>query len=47
MNKFHARKVWVDGRQFDSKVEADRYLVLKDKQRRGEITVLNVRESSP
>lgn len=37
MNKFHARKVWVDGRQFDSKVEADRYLVLKDKQRRGEI----------
>lgn len=37
MNKFHAKKVLLDGRVFDSKVEADRYLVLKDKQKRGEI----------
>lgn len=37
MNKFGAKKCWVDGKQFDSKYEADRYLILKDKQRRGEI----------
>lgn len=37
MNKFNARKCFIDGRKFDSQHEAERYLVLKDKQRRGEI----------
>lgn len=36
-NKFHAVKCWVDGKEFDSKHEAERFLILKDKQKRGEI----------
>ncbi len=37
MNKFHAQKCIVCGRTFDSKHEAERYLILMDKQKRGEI----------
>ena len=37
MNKFNARKCVIDGKKFDSQHEAERYLILKDKQRRGEI----------
>ncbi len=37
MNKFGAKRVFLDGRWFDSKHEADRYLILMDKQKRGEI----------
>lgn len=37
MNKFHAKTVWYDGKKFDSKHEFERYLLLMDKQHRGEI----------
>ena len=36
-NKFNARKVYVKGMMFDSKKEAERYLILLDMERRGEI----------
>lgn len=44
-NKFGAVKTVVDGISFDSKAESRRYLVLKDMQKRGEISglVLQVR----
>ena len=35
MNKFHAKKCSVDGKKFDSIAEMERYLILKDKQKRG------------
>ena len=37
MNKFNARKCFVDGKKFDSVAEAEHYLILKDRQKRGEI----------
>lgn len=37
MNKFHARKVTVNGIKFDSKKEANRYCELKLLQRAGKI----------
>lgn len=36
-NKYHARKTTVDGITFDSKREADRYLVLKSMEEDGAI----------
>lgn len=39
-NKFNAQKVTWYGETFDSKKEAERYLVLKDMERRGEIFAL-------
>ncbi len=40
MTKYKARKTVVDGITFDSKAEALRYLVLKDRQTKGEISFL-------
>ena len=40
MNKYHARKVEVDGIRFDSIKEADRYCELKLMERAGAITSL-------
>ena len=40
MNKYNAKRVAVDGRKFDSRAEAEHYLLLKDRQRRGEISGL-------
>jgi hypothetical protein len=37
MNKYHAKKCKIDGRWFDSIAEAEHYLVLKDRQKRGMI----------
>lgn len=42
MNKFHARKCYVDGIKFDSQAEAEHYLILKDRQKRKEIYGLEV-----
>lgn len=36
-NKYHNRRVTVCGEKFDSKKEAERWLVLREMQRRGEI----------
>lgn len=40
MNKFNARKKTIDGIRFDSAKEAERYLLLRDMQRHGEIYAL-------
>ena len=37
MNKYKNKQCSIDGKKFASQKEAERYLVLKDKQRRGEI----------
>ena len=42
MNKFNARVCYVDGIRFPSTHEAERYLILKDKLRRHEITDLRL-----
>lgn len=39
-NKYHATRTGVDGLTFDSKREAARWLFLKDRAKRGEITNL-------
>lgn len=39
-SKFGAKKTEIDGKVFDSKAEANRYLELKGKQQRGEISGL-------
>lgn len=41
-SKYHARKVMVDGHNFDSVKEAARYSVLMQKQERGEISGLEL-----
>lgn len=41
-SKYHAKKSVVDGISFDSKKEADRYLVLKSQQRQGIISDLQM-----
>lgn len=41
-NKFGAKKTRIDGIVFDSKAEAMHYLVLKDRQRKGEISDLSL-----
>ena len=40
MNKFHAEKCYAFGIKFDSKVEMERYLYLRDRQSKGEISGL-------
>ena len=40
MNKFKAEKSYAFGLKFDSKAERDRYLFLRDRQNRGEISGL-------
>lgn len=42
MSKYHSKKVTVDGLNFDSKKEAERYLVLKSQERRGLIRDLQM-----
>lgn len=41
-NKYGAKKTQIDGIWFDSKAEALHYLLLKDRQRKGEITGLRL-----
>lgn len=41
-SKYHAKKYMVDGIEFDSKKEANRYLELKSLHRRGEIRDLQM-----
>ena len=43
-SKYHAKKTTVDGIVFDSKREAKRYLTLKEKQEKGEITDLEMQK---
>jgi hypothetical protein len=44
-NKYNAQKVTIRGIQFDSKKEAERYLVLLSREQEGEITGLEVHPS--
>lgn len=44
-NKYGAEPCEIDGRRFDSKAEGQRYLVLKDQERRGEIQGLECQVS--
>ena len=41
-NKYNARKTMVCGRTFDSKREAEYYLILREKQRLGEIKSIDL-----
>lgn len=43
-NKYNNHKVECDGHLFDSEKERDRYIVLKQKQRRGEIFSLTLQK---
>ena len=42
MNKFHATKTKIDGIKFDSRIEAERYIVLKAMQNQGLISGLEL-----
>jgi len=42
MSKYHNQKTIVDDIQFDSKMEAERYLILKDMEKKGEIIELKL-----
>ena len=42
MSKYHAKKAVIDGIQFDSQVEGQYYLYLKDKQEKGWIAAFNL-----
>lgn len=44
-NKYGAEPCEIDGRRFDSKAEGQRYMVLKDQERRGEIQDLECQVS--
>ena len=44
-NKYNSRKCIVSGITFDSEKEARRYLVLRDMQKRGEISELKLQHS--
>lgn len=44
-NKYGAEACEIDGRRFDSKAEGRRYLLLRDMERRGEITSLECQVS--
>ncbi len=44
-NKYGAEPVEIDGRRFDSKAEGRRYMLLKDMERKGEITGLECQVS--
>ena len=39
-NKYHAKKCTIDGQTFDSKKEAKRYMLLKEKAEKGQISSL-------
>lgn len=41
-SKYHARKTTIDGHTFDSKHEAERYLILKSLERQGRIRNLRL-----
>lgn len=41
-SKYHNKKVWYDGIEFDSKKERDYYILLKQKESEGEITNLRL-----
>lgn len=41
-SKYNSRKTEIDGQQFDSKLEAKRYLVLRDRQEQGVICDLEL-----
>ena len=41
-NKYNARKTYIDDIKFDSKREAERYLVLREKEKRGQIENLEL-----
>ena len=43
-NKYNAKKIVVDGITFDSKTEAGYYLLLKGKQKKGEIESLDLQQ---
>ena len=42
MNKYHNKKTVAGGIRFDSKMEGERYLILRDMEKRGEITELQL-----
>lgn len=42
MSKYNAKITYIDGLRFHSRAEAYRYVVLKDMQKRGEITDLEL-----
>ena len=44
-SKYHNKKVWYDGIEFDSKKERDYYILLKQKESEGEITNLRLQVS--
>lgn len=46
-NKYNNRVTYVDNKRFDSKAEADHYLVLKDREARGEIKDLELQPKYP
>ena len=46
-NKYRNRKTVVDGINFDSKKEAERYMVLKDMQEKGELDELELQPEFP
>lgn len=46
-NKYHAEKAHADGITFDSKHERERYMLLRDKEKRGEIQNLRVHVPIP
>ena len=47
MSKYHNRKVKYDGWTFDSQKECDRYIYLKQLQRRGVISSLTLQKKFP
>lgn len=46
-NKYGAKKVEICGRKFDSKKEGERWLVLQDREKRGEISDLRLQVRIP
>lgn len=42
MTKYHAKKTEIDGVQFDSKIEGQYYLHLKEQQKKGNIAAFNL-----
>lgn len=44
--KYFAKKVWLDGYCFDSEMEAEYYQLLKEREKKGNITLLKVHPST-
>ena len=44
--KYFAKKVKYDGKTFDSKTEVERYIMLKDKQKKGIISHLELQKAA-